>query len=216
MNRSKQRKSREQLLAASIATLNDFVRCEMELGRRNMTSGMRSPACGTAATIRRSSRHEGAADMNQAGNLMRVILDAIVTVDDKPTRIRTLAQTLASLRPSEASKHATCVSTLAEAGIALDRLTQKDIAIAAQAGITGLCCGDRCIILAHRTIADQLLRQTEWCSMPIMKLLRQIPCAIYSRRRVAGQRERVIIFDLEGFCQEFLRDDKPDEARQAA
>jgi len=68
-------------------------------------------------------------------------------------------------------------NALGSVGIAISRYTEKDSAIMA---------GERCVVLAHRTVQEELLRNTDWAKRNIRQVLKRIDGVIFTKRRVGG------------------------------
>jgi hypothetical protein len=64
--------------------------------------------------------------------------------------------------------------------------------------------GDPCILLAHQPIVEHLIKNTKWGSQAIDQILKRLPNAVHSRRRVGGQRLQTIAISLDYMKSEFL------------
>lgn len=64
----------------------------------------------------------------------------------------------------------------------------------------------KCLVIAYDAVSEHLLKSTTWKDQSIDQILRRIPKAKKSRRRVGGKRDYVIQIDWAEFKNEYLSD----------
>ena len=76
--------------------------------------------------------------------------------------------------------------------------------------------GDPCFLMAHKAISEHLIKNTKWGTQAIEQILRRLPGAQYSRRRIGGQRAYSVQIPLGYLMSEFLGLDATGAETEAA
>jgi hypothetical protein len=64
--------------------------------------------------------------------------------------------------------------------------------------------GKPCFLIAYQLVTEYLVKQTKWGTQAIEQILRRLPSAVQSRRRVGGQRVQTVAISLDLLKSEFL------------
>lgn len=132
--------------------------------------------------------HSGTSDEQ---TLMADILGAQIQIGPDRFSVAQLLETVLKRQ----SKHEQAASALESRGIKIDRFTVPG---------SKLFTGDPCFLVAYPIIAEHLIKNTKWGGQAIDQILKRLPTAVHSRRRVGGQRVQTVGISLDYLKTEYL------------
>lgn len=104
-------------------------------------------------------------------------------------------------------KYDDAAAALESRGLKIDRFT-----IPGSKSFTG----EPCFLIAHQIIAEHLIKNTKWGGQAIDQILKRLPSAVPSRRRVGGQRVQTVGISLDYLKTEYLGFTEADMAASQA
>lgn len=156
---------------------------EGEVVARQILQEMLAPIASEGAAVGVSATDEQ--------SLMSEILSAQVQVGPNRRSVGQLVENVIRL----GSGHDADRETLESKGLKIGRFSRHH---------EGKLTGEPCFMMAHGAISEHLIKNTKWGGQAIDQILKRLPSAHYSRRRIGGQLAYNVAIPLGCLMREFL------------